>query len=359
MLDGSPELSERSERELRQRQSLAKLLSALKEDPMQPSASYDQEFGISTLSPPLERSEDSITQGYDDQSLLSNSGSSAGDAYDGTDFVSDDVGLRVGPLDPPRFESGAKLETEVDALGSQALLAEIIAKSARDVQFEKEAPSEEIESPPRRHKLDLHSSSASNFPDVRLHSNVKSSFAQTMQHKDSSQDSGSNTTKDSLSGSAMDHVGMLFKAIYYDGVLPLSLPMRPIAMALLILCVAGLSFCFYWVKPMDNDRRRYTHKGRTVYEWQDTPEVAILYTKLPKGLTSKGLDIKIWPRHLKMGRSGKQAFIREELFSSVVVEECTWEVSDGELALTLCKDAKVSWPCVFRAHNPGKATTLL
>lgn len=219
----------------------------------------------------------------------------------------------------------------------------------------------------KRHSL----LSTSSQHDVRLHSNATSAFtsaSQTIepnrqQREDNNLSNETVPADDKRSGGTLASVKMLLKAIYYDGVLSLSVPFRLATMMVLALCVAGL-FYVWKAKLADKivlgvngnfssqGRNRYTHKGRVVYEWKDTPETAVLYTKLPKGLTAKSLDIKIWSRHVKMGRIGKQSFIREELFGSVVVDQCTWEVLGDELVVTLQKDGNVSWPCVFKAHHP-------
>jgi hypothetical protein len=103
------------------------------------------------------------------------------------------------------------------------------------------------------------------------------------------------------------------------------------------------------------------HKGRVIYEWEQTSSEVRLYIKLPKGLTKKKIDVRMWPRHIKIGRTGNAPFIREELYSVVDVEACSWEVTgnqNDELVVTLMKASKSEWPCVFLAHHPDRKNSL-
>jgi hypothetical protein len=105
----------------------------------------------------------------------------------------------------------------------------------------------------------------------------------------------------------------------------------------------------------EQGRNQYKHKGRVIYEWQQTSTSMMVFTKLPEGLNKKTIEVKIWPRHLKIGRVGKVPFLKEELFSLVDVAESTWDIlGNGELAISLRKSQSMEWPCVLRAHHPDK-----
>jgi hypothetical protein len=112
-----------------------------------------------------------------------------------------------------------------------------------------------------------------------------------------------------------------------------------------------------WFKSFPWKRRhQYVHRGRMIYEWVQTPKTITFFTMLPPGLTQESLEVKVWPRHAKIGRSGKVPFITEGLYDSVDVDRCTWDVSwRGELTVTLAKDFEKQWPCVFTAHHPDKS----
>jgi len=107
-------------------------------------------------------------------------------------------------------------------------------------------------------------------------------------------------------------------------------------------------------------RCQFKHKGRLIYEWEQTSSKVLLYIKLPRGITKRKIEVKIWPRHIKIGRSGKAAFIREELYSLIDTSASTWDVTgdDGnDLVVTLQKDSKSDWPCVFLSHQLAANTT--
>lgn len=102
-------------------------------------------------------------------------------------------------------------------------------------------------------------------------------------------------------------------------------------------------------------RNQYKHKGRVIYEWQQTGASMTMFTKLPEGMNKQNLEVKIWPRTMKIGKVGKVPFLQEELFSQIDVVESKWDVlSNGELAITMCKSQPMTWPCVFRKHHPDK-----
>lgn len=102
-------------------------------------------------------------------------------------------------------------------------------------------------------------------------------------------------------------------------------------------------------------RNQYCYRSRVIYEWEQTSETLTLFTPLPTGVKKKDLEVKIWPRHMKMGRNGKVPFIKEELFNYVAIDECTWDVlKTGELKISLQKAATEEWPCVFKAHHPDR-----
>jgi hypothetical protein len=110
------------------------------------------------------------------------------------------------------------------------------------------------------------------------------------------------------------------------------------------------------IKPkpiIEQGRQQYRHKGRVIYEWQQTNSSLMVFTKLPEGMKKESIEVKIWPRHMKIGRIGKIPFLKEELFSSVDVSESHWDIlGNGELAVSLRKSQSMEWPCVFRAHHP-------
>jgi len=411
-VESSAAVADSSTRELQRRRSLAKLFSALKKKPISPfdakdtgidtperlpvDASGETLLTAQTLPLHPDRYEYASTElnGPGEARSLEDARPPIGRRNEKLVLESDRVGsLSTLATSPLSFESeattaiasadpnGENLMTKTDDFGLLANLvdqndltmAAISDKSQSEVNLAGSTDNSDDSRQEGTAALDNNnamkepSSSPSRYHGINWHADVSSSFAQTAkisaeQLEDSRRGSRIDITKDSFSGGIFESSGLLLKSIYYDGVLALSVPMRPIAMSLLFFCIAFPCFCLYKTRPVEKERNRYTRKGRVVYEWKDTSEAAVLFTKLPSGVTSKELEIKFWQKHLKIGRSGKLPFLREELFSSVVVNECTWEVSGDELTVILHKDVKESWPCVFRAHLPGgrsQVTTLL
>lgn len=90
------------------------------------------------------------------------------------------------------------------------------------------------------------------------------------------------------------------------------------------------------------------HQGRVVYEWDQTPEMAIIYIRPPENLKKNDFEIKIGARHLRVGRKGKPAFLREETHDLVNEKRSSWSLrSNGELQIFLRKVRKAEWPTVL------------
>jgi hypothetical protein len=104
-----------------------------------------------------------------------------------------------------------------------------------------------------------------------------------------------------------------------------------------------------------NRRNQYVHRSRVIYEWIQTPNAITFFTKLPPGQTQDSLEVKLWPKHARIGRKDKVPFLREALYEAVDVDKCCWSVNrKGELVITLAKKVDQTWPCVFEAHHPDK-----
>jgi hypothetical protein len=130
-----------------------------------------------------------------------------------------------------------------------------------------------------------------------------------------------------------------------------------VSACLIAFCVAGF---FYQERqlissPTENGRQQYVYKERVIYEWEQTPHAIRLFTQLPRGVKKSDVEVKIWPKHLKIAIYGKQPFIKEELFSLVDVSQSAWTISwNGELAVCMQKALdNEEWPCVIEAHNPN------
>jgi hypothetical protein len=130
--------------------------------------------------------------------------------------------------------------------------------------------------------------------------------------------------------------------------------------SLAIFLVASFAYACRVMAPKSmkskscNRRNQYVHRSRVVYEWIQTPSTITFFTKLPTGQTQDSLEVKLWPKHARIGRKDKVPFLREALYDTVDVEKCYWSVSKGELVITLAKKIDQTWPCVFEAHHPNK-----
>mmetsp|Transcript_3500 Transcript_3500/g.6873 ORF Transcript_3500/g.6873 Transcript_3500/m.6873 type:complete len:296 (+) Transcript_3500:101-988(+) len=103
--------------------------------------------------------------------------------------------------------------------------------------------------------------------------------------------------------------------------------------------------------PRKRTRIQHFHEGRMVYEWDQTPKVGTIYIRPPTGVRKCDLDIRISSRHLRVGRKGKPAFLREETYDLVNEEMSSWSLrSNGELQIYLQKVRRAEWPSIL-VHN--------
>mmetsp|Transcript_25007 Transcript_25007/g.40175 ORF Transcript_25007/g.40175 Transcript_25007/m.40175 type:complete len:258 (-) Transcript_25007:61-834(-) len=112
-----------------------------------------------------------------------------------------------------------------------------------------------------------------------------------------------------------------------------------------------------WLRGIScNKRNQYTHRGRVIYEWVQTANAITFFTKLPPGQTQDNLEVKLWPKHARIGRKDKVPFLKEALYDAIDVDKSCWSVNrKGELVISLAKEVDKDWPCVFAAHQTDKA----
>jgi len=79
-----------------------------------------------------------------------------------------------------------------------------------------------------------------------------------------------------------------------------------------------------------------------------------MYIELPSGVDKNNLDIRISPRHIRVGRKGKQPFIKEQLYLMVDEENSSWKVVKNELQICLMKSDLEEWHCVLLPHLQSK-----
>eukprot|EP00918_Siedleckia_nematoides_P100671 GHVU01219927.1.p1 GENE.GHVU01219927.1~~GHVU01219927.1.p1 ORF type:complete len:121 (+),score=17.17 GHVU01219927.1:42-365(+) len=71
-------------------------------------------------------------------------------------------------------------------------------------------------------------------------------------------------------------------------------------------------------------RQKFIHEGNVIYEWEQTLTDVYIYMKPPEGVKKNDMDIKIMPRHLKIGLKNARPFLDEEFFSVVDASDSFW-----------------------------------
>lgn len=97
------------------------------------------------------------------------------------------------------------------------------------------------------------------------------------------------------------------------------------------------------------ERKQHIHHGHVIYEWDQSPAVVTIYTKVPEGLSKNDMEIKISSTRLQVGCKGKPAFMKEETYAEVNDQESAWRLrSNGELQIYLQKARRAEWPCALQ-----------
>jgi hypothetical protein len=100
-------------------------------------------------------------------------------------------------------------------------------------------------------------------------------------------------------------------------------------------------------------------KGGT-FSWgkfqQDKKEKVLVYIDAPEGTRGRQVQVTITSKKLKVVVLGKEV-MSGELCAAVVADECTWEMSDGKVLLTLEKQEEGWWDRVL-AQDPPVDTRL-
>lgn len=60
---------------------------------------------------------------------------------------------------------------------------------------------------------------------------------------------------------------------------------------------------------IEKKRLTYTHKGRKIYEWEQSLEEVQVYIDVPPGVKAKMLDVKISTKELTVGLKGNPPFM--------------------------------------------------
>lgn len=96
-----------------------------------------------------------------------------------------------------------------------------------------------------------------------------------------------------------------------------------------------------------------------VFSWgkfqQDKKSTVLVYVNVPAGTRGKQVQVAILSRSLKVSALGKEV-VSGALKAAVVVDESTWEMSDGKVLITLQKEAEGWWDRVWEEDPPVDTT---
>ena len=100
-------------------------------------------------------------------------------------------------------------------------------------------------------------------------------------------------------------------------------------------------------------------KGGT-FSWgkfqQDKTKTILIYVTVPDGTRGRQVQVTFGTKRLKVVALGKE-LLAGELFAPVVADECTWEMSDGKLLITLEKQEEGWWDRIVLQDEPLDTTT--
>ncbi|CAK9009110.1 NudC domain-containing protein 2 [Durusdinium trenchii] len=103
---------------------------------------------------------------------------------------------------------------------------------------------------------------------------------------------------------------------------------------------------------MEGKRAAFQHEGRTVYEWAQNLDTVSIFVKPPPGVVAKMIECSIKANHLTLGLKGNPPFVDEDFWDTVVADESTWTLDDGELEITLQKAKKaLVWDAALKGHQ--------
>eukprot|EP00918_Siedleckia_nematoides_P100670 GHVU01219926.1.p1 GENE.GHVU01219926.1~~GHVU01219926.1.p1 ORF type:complete len:108 (+),score=13.50 GHVU01219926.1:42-326(+) len=72
-------------------------------------------------------------------------------------------------------------------------------------------------------------------------------------------------------------------------------------------------------------RQKFIHEGNVIYEWEQTLTDVYIYMKPPEGVKKNDMDIKIMPRHLKIGLKNARPFLDVRTFLEIATVTATRE----------------------------------
>jgi len=100
-------------------------------------------------------------------------------------------------------------------------------------------------------------------------------------------------------------------------------------------------------------------KGGT-FAWgkfqQDKTKTVLVYVTVPDGTRGRQVQVTFSTNRIKVVALGKE-LLAGELVAAVVSDECTWEMVDGRLVITLEKQEEGWWDRVVLTDEPVDTST--
>ncbi|KAI9206517.1 nuclear movement protein nudC [Polychytrium aggregatum] len=93
------------------------------------------------------------------------------------------------------------------------------------------------------------------------------------------------------------------------------------------------------------------------YKWRQTLIDVAITIPIPKGTKGRDLSVVIQKKHIKAGLKGAEPILEGELCEAVKVDDSTWLIDNGELAIHLEKANQQSWWKNVVTHHPAIDTT--
>ena len=97
-----------------------------------------------------------------------------------------------------------------------------------------------------------------------------------------------------------------------------------------------------------------------VFSWgkfqQDKSKTVLMYVTVPEGTRGRQVQVTFSTQRLKVVALGKE-LVAGELVAPVVADECTWEISEGQLLITLEKQEEGWWDRVVTSDEAVDTTT--